>query len=198
MLVGVLAFQGDVVEHHAVLHSLGVPSIDVRSLKDLSKVGALIIPGGESTVIARFLYESGVGEEMIRRVTSHKSQVIHPLCVFGTCAGAIVLAKKVTGKNAPRGLGLIDVTIDRNAYGSQVDSFEATLAVKGLKKPVDVAFIRAPKITRVGNEVVVLAEYAGDPVLARQGRVLIATCHPEVCREKEIHAFFLAMIRSQV
>lgn len=179
-----------------MLSSLGVASIDVRSLEDLSLVHALIIPGGESTVIARFLQESGVGEEVKRRVTSHKSQVIHPLCVFGTCAGAIVLAKKVTGKNAPRGLGLIDVTIDRNAYGSQVDSFEASLKVKGIKKPVDVAFIRAPKILHVGSDAEVLATHKESPVLVRQGRVMIATFHPEVRGERAIHTLFIQTLPS--
>jgi 5'-phosphate synthase pdxT subunit len=217
MIVGVLAFQGDFAEHIAVLHSLSVPAIEVRSLADLSKVSALIIPGGESTVIAKFLEESGVGKEISRRVGNKGGKVgmvgklgsaeknngsgilpvcsSHSLIVYGTCAGAIILARKVTGKNAPRSLGLIDITIDRNAYGTQVDSFEAELKISGIKKPVPVAFIRAPKITRVGKGVEVLALHDGDPVLVRQGRVLVSTFHPEVRGDTRIHELFLRITR---
>ncbi len=186
MVIGVLAFQGDFSEHIAVLHSLHVPAIEVRSLSDLSKVGALIIPGGESTVIAKFLEETGVGKETTKRVKAET------LSVYGTCAGAIVLSKKVTGKNSPRSLGLIDITIDRNAYGTQLDSFEADIRVKGIQGKIPVSFIRAPKITRVGKSVEVLAEHEGIPVLVRQGRVLTGTFHPEVRLAVRIHRLFLA------
>ncbi|MSR67355.1 pyridoxal 5'-phosphate synthase glutaminase subunit PdxT [Candidatus Peribacteria bacterium] len=200
MVVGVLAFQGDFFEHIEVLHSLRVPAIEVRSLTDLSKVGALIIPGGESTVIAKFLEETGVGKEIIRRIQSgstdprSRSSAPHPLFVYGTCAGAIVLSKKVTGKNAPRTLGLIDITIDRNAYGAQLQSFEAEIRVKGISGKIPVSFIRAPKIMRVGKTVDVLAEYGGVPVLVRQGRVLIGTFHPEVWGDRRIHQLFLSTV----
>lgn len=201
MIVGVLAFQGDFEEHIAVLHSLRVPAIEVRNLADLSKVGALIIPGGESTVIAKFLEETGVGKEMIRRVgikaERNKGSGLpavgdHSLFVYGTCAGAIVLAKKVTGKNPPRSLGLIDITIDRNAYGTQLDSFEANIRVKGIRDKIPASFIRAPKITRVGKDVEILAEHKGIPVLVRQGRVLAGTFHPEVRGHHAIHRMFSA------
>ena len=221
MTVGVLAFQGDFSEHHQILKDLGVQSIDVRNFGDLSKVSALIIPGGESTVIAKFLEETGVGREIIRRSAisersaeskaeragkAERQKILNgsgmlpavdsqSLSVFGTCAGAIVLAKKATGKNAPKTLGLIDVTIDRNAYGSQVDSFEASLKIKGLKEPVDVAFIRAPKIVKVGKDVDVLATYKGNPVLVRQGNVMIATFHPEVRNQNNIHRLFLSSLK---
>lgn len=185
MVVGVLAFQGDFSEHIVVLHSMHVPAIEVRSLSDLSKVGALIIPGGESTVIAKFLGETGVGQEIARRVKSET------LFVYGTCAGAIVLSKKVTGKNACRSLGLIDITVDRNAYGTQLHSFEAEIKVKGIQGKIPVSFIRAPKITRVGKGVEVLAEHDGIPVLVRQGRVLAGTFHPEVKEEARLHRLFL-------
>lgn len=230
MFVGVLAFQGDFSEHHQILKDLGVASIDVRNLEDLSRVSALIIPGGESTVIAKFLEETGVGREIIRRsaIISAGSAIsdrsaeskakkageagkagrnnilngsgmlpavdVQSLSVFGTCAGAIVLAKIATGKNAPKTLGLIDVTIDRNAYGSQVDSFEAVLKVKGLKAPVEVAFIRAPKIMSVGKGVEILATCKGDPVLVRQENIMIATFHPEVRNQNSIHRLFLSSI----
>jgi len=184
MIVGVLAFQGDVMEHIDVLHRLHVPSLEVRSCEDLTKADALIIPGGESTVIAGFLQSSGVGRDIVQRVRSRT----HPLTVFGTCAGAIVLAKAVTGKNAPKGLGLIDITIERNAYGTQAESFETTLKVSGLRERVPAAFIRAPKITRFGKGVEVLARYRGQPVLVRQGSVTVATFHAEVRDDTRLHA----------
>jgi len=187
MIVGVLAFQGDIAEHIEVLSRLHVPSVEVRTRDDMAKIDALIIPGGESTVIAQFLTETGVGREIQKRVKS----VTHPLRVFGTCAGAIVLAQKVTGKNGPKTLALIAVTVERNAYGTQVDSFEAELKVSGILRPVPVAFIRAPKITRVGKGVEVLAKYRGEPVLLRQGNVMIGTFHPEVRGETGVHALFL-------
>lgn len=220
-VVGVLAFQGDVEEHHQVLRDLGIRSIDVRNLEDLSRVSSLIIPGGESTVIAKFLEETGVGKEIIRRSAlrtisdrspernaararkaeklTHNTESRHlpagddqSLHIFGTCAGAIVLAKKVTGKNAPKTLGLIDVTIDRNAYGSQLESFEARLHVRGLSTKIHAFFIRAPKITAVGKGVQVLATHNGLPVLVQQGRVLIATFHPEIAGDRSLYTFFFA------
>lgn len=190
MVVGVLAFQGDFAEHIEVLSRLRVPSIEVRAKDDLSKIGALIIPGGESTVIAKFLVSTGVGREIKRRVHDRK----HPLAVYGTCAGVIVLARRVTGKNAPRGLGLIDITVDRNAYGTQIESFETVLNVRGIREPLSVAFIRAPKITRVGRKVEILADDQGLPVLVWQGRILASTFHPEVRAETAIHRFFLASV----
>lgn len=187
MIVGVLAFQGDFAEHIEVLSRLHVPSVEVRTQGDMSKVDALIIPGGESTVIAKFLSETGVGAEIQKRVVSTK----HPLRVYGTCAGAIVLATKVTGKNAPKTLGLVDATVERNAYGTQVQSFEAELKISGIRKPIPVAFIRAPKITRVGKGVEILAKFRGEPVLLRQGNVMMGTFHSEVRGDAGIHALFL-------
>ena len=190
MVVGVLAFQGDFAEHMQVLNRLHVPSLEVRTKDDLSKIDALIIPGGESTVIAKFLVSTGVGRELQRRISDRG----HPLAVYGTCAGAIVLARKAIGKNAPRTLNLIDITVDRNAYGTQIESFETVLNVRGIKEPLSVAFIRAPKITRCGRKVEVLADDQGLPVLVRQGRVLVGTFHPEVRAETAIHRYFLERV----
>ncbi len=189
MVVGVLAFQGDFAEHIAVLNALHVPSVEIRTKDDLAKIDALILPGGESTVIAKFLTESGVGREIQRRLKDAKN----PLFVYGTCAGAIVLARKATGKNAPRTLGVIDVIIDRNAYGTQVDSFEAKLKIRGIKDAVPVAFIRAPKISWLGKGVEVLAQHQGSSVLLRQGNVMIGTFHAEVRGESSVHRLFLTM-----
>lgn len=192
-MIGVLAFQGDFQEHLDVLAELNMAAMEVRNLDDLKKVKALIIPGGESTVIAKFLESTGVGKEIQRRIQNPARDASRgePLSVYGTCAGAIILGSKATGKNAPTPLGLIDVTVDRNAYGSQVDSFETDLTVKGIKGKVAVAFIRAPKITKVGKGVEVLATYDGDPVLVRQGNVLAGTFHPEARGETKVHEFFL-------
>jgi len=176
-----------------ILHRLRVPSLEVRSLEDLSKVDALIIPGGESTVIAKFLQESGVGNEIVRRVrASVETQnfaSLRPIFVLGTCAGAIVLARKVIGKEKIRTLGLIDVTVERNAYGTQIESFETVINIKNIKEPLSVSFIRAPKIVRIGKGVEVLAEDQGLPVLVRQGNVVVATFHPEVRGETALHKF---------
>ena len=190
MVVGVLAFQGDFAEHITVLHRLHVPSLEVRTIQDLSKIDALIIPGGESTVIAQCLHLSGVGREIVRRVKN----IQRPMLVYGTCAGAIVLAKNVTGKNAPRPLGLIDITAERNAYGTQADSFEAVLRIGGIHGSVRASFIRAPKITRVGKGVEVISKYKGQPVLVRQGNVLAGTFHPEAREETAVHGLFIRML----
>ena len=185
MLVGILAFQGDVAEHAGVLRSLHVPFQEVRTIADLTPVTHLIIPGGESTVIARFLGLSGIGKEMSRRVKQGT------LSIFGTCAGAIVLARKVKGKNSPASYGLIDITIERNSYGTQAQSFSADVRVKGISDAIPMAFIRAPKILAAGRGVEIIASHSGNPVIVRQGTVWAATCHPEVNGCTAVHALWL-------
>lgn len=187
MKIGVLAFHGDFEEHMATLRSLKVESKEVRTLEALAMVDALIIPGGESTVISRFLKMYGLDEELKK-----KSAKSFP--IFGTCAGAIVLAKKITGGEGPKALDLIDIDIDRNAYGTQLDSFDTALNVKGIEEPVQVSFIRAPIVTRVGRDVEILALKGDKPVILKQNNVLVATCHPEMRGETAIHEFFLTMI----
>ena len=166
---------------------MGIDCHEVRSLEELKPVTHLIIPGGESTVIAQFLDRTGVGNEIRRRVKWLD------LAVYGTCAGAILIAKNVKGKAAPPSLSLMKLTIERNAYGRQLQSFEANIVVKGIEKPMHVAFIRAPKILKVGRKVEVLASHSGNPVLMKQGRVLAGTFHPEVRGSQEIHKLFLAL-----
>lgn len=190
MKIGILAFQGDVAEHADVLAQLAVDSVEVRSCNDLNQVSGLIIPGGESTVMAKFLVLSGLNSAIQQRVKGGN------LAVFGTCAGAILTAKEATGKRAPESLDLIDMTIERNAYGTQRDSFDAVLQVLGIAHPVACSFIRAPKITRAGDGVDILATYEQQPVLVRQGNVLAATCHPELRGETAIHALFISMCRA--
>jgi len=186
MTVGVLALQGNFAEHMAVLQKLKVETGEVRSAADLVACDRLIIPGGESTVMARLLKSSGLWEMIHTRVENDS------LPIFGTCAGAILLAKDVLGKNAPDTLGLLDIAVDRNAYGSQLQSFDAEISLQGEGK-ISVAFIRAPKITRIGEGVEVLAEYEGEPVIIRQGKFLASACHPEMHGETAMHRIFLNM-----
>ncbi len=188
MHVGIVAFQGDVLEHQEICQSLGVHVTEIRSSADLdASITHVILPGGESTVIARFLAETGVGEQLIKRAGDES------LAIYGTCAGAILLAGEATGKNAPKTLGLLDITVDRNAYGTQRDSFEASLTISGIDHPVTSAFIRAPRITWIGQDVDVLASYKEEPVLVRSGRILAGTFHPEVRGDPSVHQFFLSL-----
>lgn len=187
MTVGILAFQGGVQEHAHVLRLLGHKVKEIRSVSDTDELTHIILPGGESTVIARFLEETGVGERLKEKATSGE------IALYGTCAGAILLSKEATGKNAPSTLDLIDITIDRNAYGSQRESFETTLPIKGTKKPTNAVFIRAPKISRVGEGVDILALHGKDPVLVRSQRILAGTFHPELRADPSIHEYFLSL-----
>ena len=187
-MIGILAIHGDVAEHRAILDALKAKHRDVRTSNDLDGLTHLIIPGGESTVMSKFLFElSDLGKDIMRRVSEGS------LAIYGTCAGAILLARKVTGHRAPRSLGLMNITVDRNAYGTQIQSFEAELTIKGFRTPLPAAFIRAPKITWVGNDVEVLAINDNDPVLVRSGRLLAGTFHPEARGETRIHRMFLKM-----
>lgn len=187
MTIGVLAFHGDFAEHMALLRSMEQNAIEVRSIDDLVRIDHLIIPGGESTVMSDFLCSTGVGDAIIKRVKQGN------LAVYGTCAGAILLARKITGKNSPRSLSLMDIAIQRNAYGTQLQSFSADLTIKEIKPKVSAAFIRAPVITETGKCVEVLAEHNGHPVLVRQGKLLAGTFHPEVRGQKHVHQMFLMM-----
>ncbi len=183
--VGVLALQGDFAEHLQIFRKLGASCMEVRTKADLAKVSRLVIPGGESTVISRFLRLSGLDDAIKIRVREGT------LPVYGTCAGAILLAKNALGKNAPPTLSLVDIDVERNAYGPQVDSFERTIRIEGLGA-VRAAFIRAPVIVRVGEGVEILAEDGGNPVLVRQGNLLAGTFHPEVRGETNLHKLFLS------
>ncbi len=183
-VVGVLALQGDFAEHLQIFRKLGAQCVEVRTKADLARVSHLVIPGGESTVISRFLRLSGLDDAIKIRVREGT------LPVYGTCAGAILLAKNAIGKNAPPTLNLVDIDVERNAYGPQVDSFERVITVEGLGA-VRAAFIRAPVIVRVGEGVQILAEDGGNPVLVRQGKLLAGTFHPEVRGETHVHKLFL-------
>jgi pyridoxal 5'-phosphate synthase pdxT subunit len=177
--IGVLAVQGNVREHAAVLRRLGAEVAEVRKPGDLDGLDGLVIPGGESTAIGRLIRLYGL-EEAIRRFERP---------VFGTCAGMILLDR--------RHLDLVDLEVSRNAYGRQVASFEADLELEGEDEPLRGVFIRAPRVADVGPDVEVLAELDGEPVLLRQGRFLVASFHPELTDDPRVHERFLELVREE-
>jgi pyridoxal 5'-phosphate synthase pdxT subunit len=179
MVVGVLAVQGNFREHAAVLRRLGADVVEVRKPEQLDGLDGLVIPGGESTAIMRLVRWYGL-EDALRRFESP---------VFGTCAGMILLDRSH--------LGLVDVDVERNAYGRQVASFEADLHLAGDEKPLRGVFIRAPRVREHGPEVEVLVEHGGEPVLLRQGRFLIGSFHPELTDDTRVHEKFLEMVREE-
>ena len=171
--------QGNFREHASMLRRLGPEVVEVRKPEELDDLDGLVIPGGESTAIARLVRLYGL-EEAIRSFE-------RPL--FGTCAGMILLDR--------RHLGLLDLEVSRNAYGRQVASFEADLELAGEDKPLRGIFIRAPRVAEVGPDVEVLAELNGEPVLLRQGRVLVAAFHPELTEDTRVHERFLDLVREE-
>jgi len=189
MMVGVLALQGAFREHQAAFEACGAKTVQVRKVHHLEGVEALVIPGGESTTIGKLLADYRLLEPIARLGREG-------MPVFGTCAGLILLAKDISGSEQPR-LGLMDCTVERNAFGRQVDSFEADLDIPVLgETPFRGVFIRAPYITRVGEGVEVLAEYGGKIVFARQGNILAAAFHPELTSDLRVHKYFLGMCKS--
>jgi pyridoxal 5'-phosphate synthase pdxT subunit len=187
--IGVLAIQGDVVEHRAVLRRLGVDEVEVRVPGDLAGVDGLIIPGGESTTIGKLMVEYGLDHAVPEAVG-------RGMAVYGTCAGMILLAKRASGGEPPL-LRLMDIAVARNAYGRQVDSFETDLEIPVLgPPPIHAVFIRAPVIEEVGRGVEVLAKLDGRPVLARERRLLVSSFHPELAADDRVHRYFLDVIRA--
>jgi 5'-phosphate synthase pdxT subunit len=184
--VGVLALQGAVREHASALSELGAHPVEVRTPEDLSGVDALVLPGGESTTMSLLLESSGLFDPVA-------SALAEGMPVFGTCAGMILLASDVLdGRPDQRFFGAIDLTVRRNAFGRQVDSFETSLDVDALgDEPFDAVFIRAPFVERAGEGVEVLATVDGHPVLCRSGSVLVAAFHPELSPDLRIHSLFL-------
>jgi 5'-phosphate synthase pdxT subunit len=185
VVAGVLALQGDFREHVAIFESIGVKAIEVRNRQDISKCEMLVIPGGESTAISNLFSVSGLDLEIKKRAK-------HGMIVFGTCAGAILLAKKVVGEKRYKPLGLIDIEIKRNAFGRQIDSFEAEINAKGIGK-VNGVFIRAPEILRCGKKVEILGTFHDKPVLARQHNVVVSTFHPEIVKDNKIHLMLVEL-----
>jgi pyridoxal 5'-phosphate synthase pdxT subunit len=175
--VGVLAVQGNFREHAAMLRRLGANAVEVRKPEQLAGLDGLVVPGGESTTFMRLMRLYGL-DEAIRAFAPP---------ILGTCAGMIVLDREH--------LGLVDLEVDRNAYGRQVASFEADLKLAGEEAPLRGVFIRAPRVRRVGDDVEVLAERDGEPVLVRDGRILVASFHPELTEDTRVHELFLESVR---
>jgi 5'-phosphate synthase pdxT subunit len=189
-IVGVLALQGDVVEHVAALERSGARPVAVKRLDQLTSIEGLIVPGGESTTVMRLLDRAGLAEPIVARVRAG-------LPLWGTCMGLIVAAREVIGVEQPS-LDLIDVSVRRNAFGRQNESVEVDLPIAVLgPEPFPAIFIRAPWIERAGPSVDVLAERDGHGVMVRQGNVLGTSFHPELSGDGRVHAYFLSMIRQR-
>jgi pyridoxal 5'-phosphate synthase pdxT subunit len=186
LTIGVLALQGDFDAHRQTLNRLGVRTVLVRKPEELDGIDGLVIPGGESSTFLKFLEREGFLGKLQNFVSQKPA--------FGTCAGAILLAKEVVNPSQPS-LGVLDIAIQRNAYGRQIDSSIMTAPTKLGGDPLEMVFIRAPRIERVGAEVQVLAEREDHPVLVRQGKILAATFHPELSTDLRIHQLFAQMVR---
>jgi 5'-phosphate synthase pdxT subunit len=186
MTIGVLAIQGDYEAHKARLEQLGARVILVRKPMQLDKIEGIVIPGGESSTFLNFLAEQGFLEKLRDFVSTKPT--------FGTCAGAILLAKQV--ENPPQlSLDAMDIRVRRNAYGRQLDSSIREARTKLGDKPLEMVFIRAPRIMSTGKGVEVLAKAGGDPVLVRQGKTMAATFHPELSDDTRVHQEFIDMVK---
>jgi len=185
--IGVLAIQGDFAMHAKMLERIGAPYTLVKHASQLAEVSGLIMPGGESTTMLKFFSKEGMGQAIAEFVAAGQP-------VFGTCAGAILLAKEVLNPTQER-LGLLDISIERNAYGRQVDSSVRQGECPELSpRPMEMVFIRAPIIRRVGDMVRVLGRCDGLPVLVEQGNILAATFHPELTEDEAVHRYFIAKL----
>lgn len=192
LCIGVLELQGDFAEHTSMLRRCGAGKVvGIRQAEDLQGIDALVIPGGESTVISKLLVE----QDMMNKV---KTMAKEGLPMFGTCAGCIMLAGDILQRPEQPRIGALDVSVDRNAYGTQIDSFE-TAVTSSYKTfadgpPLRVVHIRAPAITNIGNGVDVLASHNDRPILVRQGYLLACTFHPELTSDLRVHHLFLEMV----
>jgi pyridoxal 5'-phosphate synthase pdxT subunit len=184
--VGVLALQGDVREHVSILRTLGADALGVKEPGQLSEIDALILPGGESTTIAKMAVRFGLLDPI-------RSVIDDGLPTYGTCAGMILLASTISDGDQPV-IGALDVVVKRNAFGRQNESFEAKVDVDGLDSPFHGVFIRAPWIEKVGADVEVLAAIDDHPVMVRQGRILATSFHPELTGDGRIHEMLLDLI----
>jgi 5'-phosphate synthase pdxT subunit len=185
--IGVLAIQGDYAAHAEALAESGAIPVEIRKPEELAGLAGLVLPGGESTTILRFLGKRHFFEALKEYCDSHP--------VFGTCAGAILLAREVL--NPPqRSLGLLDATVERNAYGRQIDSAILTAQTKLVGGPLEMVFIRAPRIVEIGPDVEILASREGSPALVRQGTVMAATFHPELSKDRRVHRLFVETVIS--
>ena len=188
--IGVLAIQGDFLEHRNMLDSIGIESVEVRLPEQLENIDGLIIPGGESTTIVQLIDIYEMRQPLVEKVRKG-------LAVWGTCAGMIVIAKHLKDKR-PNPLGLMDIEVSRNAFGRQIDSFETNLDINGMDgPPMHAIFIRAPLVTEIGNGVEILAEVdQGKPVAVKQNRILATSFHPELTEDPRMHAMFANIAHS--
>lgn len=186
MRIGVLGLQGDFREHLEILRALGVDARDVRTREQLEAVEGLIIPGGESTTMAHLLEKMGM-LSVLRELGAQGFPI------YGTCAGMILLARELNDSYPENRLGLMNIAVKRNAYGRQLDSFEADLQIKNIGE-FHAVFIRAPKVVRVGPGVETLAEHDSAPVLVRQKNLLASSFHPELTGDPRVHKYFLEMV----
>lgn len=189
--IGVLALQGAFREHRKALESLDCEVAEIRKPSDLEGINGLIIPGGESTTMGKLLQVDELGERI-------KELAKKNLPIFGTCAGMIVLSKKIENSDQYR-LGLMDVTVQRNAFGRQVASFETDIEVPAVgQESVKAVFIRAPYLKEVAPNVGILAEYEGKIVFARQGNIIASAFHPELTEDRRVHQYFLSIVDEQL
>ena len=187
--IGVLALQGAFEVHAKRLGELGASTVLVRRPEQLENLDGLVLPGGESTTFLKHLERAGFYDVL--------DAFVHTLPVFGTCAGCILLAKEVQSPSQ-RSFGVLDVAVERNAYGRQNDSAILTSETSLAGGPLEMVFIRAPRIRRIGPDVQILASRDGDPTLVRQGRLLAATFHPELSDDLRVHQLFLDMVRDTI
>lgn len=190
MKIGVLALQGAVAEHLKSLQLAGAEAISIKRIEQLEEIDGLVIPGGESTTIGKLMRKYGFIEAI-----QQFSQQGKPL--FGTCAGLIVLSERIAGQDQPY-LSLMDMTVSRNAFGRQRESFETDLDVVGIDEPIRAVFIRAPLIQEVGEGVQVLSTYHDEIVTARQGHLLACSFHPELTDDYRLHQYFADMVQEYV
>ena len=189
--IGILALQGAVEKHVAMLEKCGIRPLRVRFVEELDSVQGLIMPGGESTTVGKLMARYGLDKKIIERAGEG-------MPVFGTCTGMILLAKEIVGSDQSR-LGLMDMTIRRNAFGRQIDSFEADLDIEAIgRPPFHAVFIRAPYVEKANGSVETLARYEDKIVLLRQGGLLGCSFHPELTEDVRIHQYFAKMVRESI
>ena len=186
--IGVLALQGDFEAHRKMLAADASEVVEVRRVADLAGLAGLVMPGGESTTLLNLMADEPWGPALQRMKDDGGA-------LMGTCAGAILLAKEVVNPAQPS-LGLLDATIERNAFGRQVDSFETTIDAQKMGGTIEAVFIRAPRFLTLGPGVETLATYRGEPVCVQEGRVLAMTFHPELTRDTTLHQYFVSLARS--
>jgi pyridoxal 5''-phosphate synthase, glutaminase subunit Pdx2 len=185
--IGILGFQGSVVEHQQHIRKLGQEPVVVRYPEQLPEIDAIILPGGESTTIGKILDRTGLMEPL-------RSRIEKGMPVWGTCAGMILLAKRLVDESVTY-LATMDITVKRNAYGSQIDSFSINQAIPEVhRKELPLVFIRAPYITEIGETVQILSEWEGNIIAARENNMLVTSFHPELTGNTKFHSYFLSFI----